>query len=77
MGAREFPIRHPGLREVMSRRAVRGDSVDEVSAWWTGPADGATIVEALAASPWSACFGMRTDRSGVTWIIDVAPATEG
>lgn len=52
--------------------SVRGDSLDEVSGYWEALSDGATIVEPLAASPWSAGFGMLTDRFGVTWSIDVA-----
>ena len=39
---------------------------------WERLLDGATIVEPLAASAWSAGFGMLTDRFGVTWVIDVA-----
>ncbi len=54
--------------------SVRGDTLDEVQAYWATLADGATIVEPLAASAWSAGFGMLTDRFGVTWILDVAAA---
>jgi PhnB protein len=39
---------------------------------WDRLADGATVVEPLAASTWTAGFGMLTDRFGVTWVIDVA-----
>ena len=52
--------------------SVRGSALDEVSRYWEGLAAGATIVEPLAASAWSAGFGMLTDRFGVTWVIDVA-----
>ncbi|WP_285114075.1 VOC family protein [Leifsonia sp. fls2-241-R2A-40a] len=52
--------------------SVRGSSLDEVSGYWERLADGATIVEPLAASAWSAGFGMLTDRFGVTWVLDVA-----
>ncbi|WP_218050881.1 VOC family protein [Cellulomonas algicola] len=52
--------------------SVRGASLDEVQAVWDGLADGATVVEPLAASAWSAGFGMLTDRFGVTWVLDVA-----
>lgn len=39
---------------------------------WDRLAAGATVVEPLAASAWTAGFGMLTDRFGVTWVIDVA-----
>ena len=52
--------------------SVRGTSLDEVRGYWDELADGATVVEPLAASAWSAGFGMLTDRFGVTWVLDVA-----
>ncbi|WP_405374527.1 MULTISPECIES: VOC family protein [unclassified Microbacterium] len=57
--------------------SLQGDSLDEVSVRWNALADGATIVEPLAASAWSAGFGMLTDRFGVTWVIDVRAADAG
>lgn len=52
--------------------SVRGTGLDEVRGYWDHLAGGATIVEPLAASAWSAGFGMLTDRFGVTWVLDVA-----
>ena len=54
--------------------SVRGGSLAEVETVWRGLAEGAEIVEPLAASAWSPGFGMLTDRFGVTWVIDVATA---
>ena len=54
--------------------ALQGATFEEASAHFERLADGATIVEPFAASPWSAGFGMLTDRFGVTWVIDVARA---
>ena len=54
--------------------SVRGESLEEVEGYWAGLAVGASIVEPLAASAWSAGFGMLIDRFGVTWILDVAAA---
>lgn len=55
--------------------SLRGGTLDEVTRLWDRLADGATVVEPLAASAWSAGFGMLTDRFGVTWAVDVqAPA---
>ncbi|MRG60934.1 VOC family protein [Agromyces sp. CFH 90414] len=52
-------------------QSVRGGTLEEVAAVWDGLADGADVIEPLAASAWSPGFGMLTDRFGVTWVIDV------
>lgn len=52
--------------------SVRAESLAELTGYWERLADGATIVEPLAASAWSPGFGMLTDRFGVTWVLDVA-----
>lgn len=52
--------------------SVRASSLDEATARWSRLAEGATVIEPLAASAWSAGFGMLTDRFGVTWVVDVA-----
>jgi len=52
--------------------SVEGGSLDEVRGYWDKLSAGASIVEPLAASAWSAGFGMLTDRFGVTWILGVA-----
>ncbi|MBD7956407.1 VOC family protein [Microbacterium sp. Sa4CUA7] len=56
--------------------SARGDTIDEVQQYWAALAEGAAVIEPLAASAWSPGFGMLTDRFGVTWILDVA-ATRG
>ncbi len=55
--------------------SLTASSLDEIASYWERLSDGATIVEPLAASAWSAGFGMLTDRFGVTWTITVQPAT--
>lgn len=52
--------------------SVRGETLEEVEAYWNKLSLGASIVEPLAASAWSPGFGMLTDSFGVTWILDVA-----
>ena len=52
--------------------SVRAGSLDELADYWERLSEGATVVEPLAASAWSAGFGMLTDRFGVTWVLDVA-----
>jgi len=57
--------------------AARADTLDELTVHWTALAEGATIVEPLAASAWTPGFGMLTDRFGVTWVLDVAAPSAG
>jgi len=54
--------------------SIRSDGLTDAQHYWDGLSVGATVIEPLAASAWSAGFGMLTDRFGVTWIVDVAPA---
>ncbi|GAA0274269.1 VOC family protein [Cryptosporangium japonicum] len=57
--------------------SVRGTSADEISTFWKGLSEGATIVEDLAPAGWSPLYGMLTDRFGVTWVLDVAAGYSG
>lgn len=52
--------------------SIGGDTLDELQGYWDALAVDAIVVEPLAASAWSAGFGMLTDRFGVTWSISVA-----
>jgi PhnB protein len=42
--------------------ALTADTIETAQAWWNALGPGATTVEPLAASAWSAGFGMLTDR---------------
>jgi PhnB protein len=53
-------------------QSLQAGSLDELAGHWTALAEGAEVIEPLAASAWSAGFGMLTDRFGVTWVLDVA-----
>lgn len=46
-------------------------TLEELRGYWDGLAVDSAIVEPLAASAWSAGFGMLTDRLGVTWSASV------
>jgi len=48
------------------------DTLDEARRRWDLLLPGATVIEDLAASAWSAGFGMLRDRFGVTWSVTVA-----
>lgn len=54
--------------------SVRADTLEELSGRWEDLSVGAQVIEPLAASAWSAGFGMLADRFGVTWILDVQPS---
>ncbi|MDF2918173.1 MAG: bleomycin resistance protein [Microbacterium sp.] len=54
--------------------SVGSESLDELRGPWNALAADAVIVEPLAASAWSAGFGMLSDRFGVTWSFSVTPA---
>ncbi|GAB3255961.1 VOC family protein [Kineosporia babensis] len=86
--AYDIPGRAPapaGSAEVTTRRengttitsepfflAVEGASLEEVETHWAQLAVDATVIEPLAASAWSAGFGMLADRFDVTWTFSVA-----
>ncbi|WP_350224122.1 hypothetical protein [Microbacterium sp. lyk4-40-TSB-66] len=46
-------------------------TLDELQSYWDALAVDAPIVAPLAASAWSAGFGMLTDRFGATWSASV------
>ncbi len=52
--------------------SISSPTLDELQGYWDALALDATVVEPLAASAWSAGFGMLTDRFGVTWSVSVA-----
>ena len=52
--------------------SVRGETVEEVRAFWDKLADGATTIDSYGPAQWTPAFGMLTDRYGITWILDVA-----
>lgn len=51
--------------------SVSADGLEEIQRHWNALVVDATVVEPLAASAWSAGFGMLTDRFGVTWTASV------
>jgi PhnB protein len=55
--------------------SIECDSLGELQGYWDALSVAAIIVEPLAASAWSAGFGMLTDRFGVTWSVSVTAAT--
>jgi PhnB protein len=54
--------------------SARGNDTEELTRFWNGLADGASVIQPLAPSGWAPLFGMLTDRFGVTWVLDIAAA---
>ncbi|TDD96701.1 VOC family protein [Actinomadura rubrisoli] len=57
--------------------SLRGESTEEVTAYWERLSAGATIVQPLAPAQWAPLYGMLKDRFGVVWVVDVASEYNG
>ncbi|MFI5758969.1 VOC family protein [Streptomyces sp. NPDC051569] len=51
--------------------SLRGETAEEITAYWEKLADGATVRQPLGPAQWAPLYGMLTDRFGVTWVVDV------
>ena len=54
--------------------SVRGNSSAEIIMRWEKLREGASVLQPLGPSAWSALYGMLTDRFGVTWVVDAMVA---
>ncbi|HWJ84887.1 MAG TPA: VOC family protein [Cellulomonas sp.] len=45
---------------------------DELTRFWEGLSDGATVTMPLGVAPWGATFGMLVDKFGVSWLVNIA-----
>jgi len=52
--------------------SLSGDDEGELTRYWDGLADGATVTMPLEKAPWGDQFGMLTDRFGVGWMVNIA-----
>ena len=50
--------------------SLRGETADEVSAYWTKLAEDATVLQPLGPAQWAPLYGMLKDRFGITWVVD-------
>ncbi len=59
--------------------ALRGETVEEITAIWEKLAAGAVILTPLGPAPWApdSAYGMLADRFGVTWVIDNMASHQG
>ena len=56
--------------------ALNAETLEEATGYWNALRPNAAVVEPLAASAWSAGFGMLTDQFGVTWVLNVVDAQQ-
>ncbi|WP_372592952.1 VOC family protein [Actinotalea sp.] len=55
--------------------SLSGDDTAELTGYWEGLVEGATITAPFEVAPWGDLFGMLVDRFGVTWMVN-GPAPE-
>ena len=60
-----------GENEFSVSLSGEADADAELTGYWQGLSDGATIREPLVEAPWGAKFGMLTDRFGVNWLVNI------
>ena len=51
--------------------SLRGETSEEITAYWDKLSHGAIIVQALAPAQWAPLYGMLKDQFGITWVVDV------
>ena len=51
--------------------SLRGETAEEVSAYWAKLSVGAAVVQPLGPAQWAPLYGMLKDRFGITWVVDV------
>ena len=51
--------------------SLRGETAEEVSAYWTKLAVGADVLQPLGPAQWAPLYGMLKDRFGIIWVLDV------
>lgn len=54
--------------------SLSGEDESELTSYWDGLSDGATVTVPLAKAPWGDTFGMLTDKYGIDWLVNVAGA---
>jgi PhnB protein len=52
--------------------SLSGEDEDELTRYWRGLSEGATIIEPLSQAPWGDSFGMLVDRFGIQWMVNIA-----
>lgn len=56
--------------------SISGDDDEEIRGYWDALAGSGTVVMPLEPSPWGDSFGMCVDRFGISWMVNIAGATD-
>ncbi|TDD34345.1 VOC family protein [Nonomuraea terrae] len=76
--AYDVPARMPWERgENSFFVSLRGETTQEITAYWEKLCAGASIVRPLATAQWAPLYGMLQDRYGIVWVVDVAAGHQG
>ncbi|MEU9011259.1 VOC family protein [Streptomyces sp. NPDC048479] len=51
--------------------SLRGETTEEITAYWKRLSDGANVLQPLEPAQWAPLYGMLKDRFGITWVLDV------
>ncbi|WP_194814174.1 VOC family protein [Nocardia sp. XZ_19_385] len=57
--------------------SLRGETVEEVTAYWNQLAADATVVIPLGPAGWAHAYGMLRDPFGIVWVLDVVSKYNG
>jgi PhnB protein len=57
--------------------SVRGTDPDEITRYWKGLSEDATIMADRGPAGWAPLYGMLRDRFGVIWTLDIAAGHAG
>jgi PhnB protein len=52
--------------------SIRGKDTEEITTYWKGLSEGATVIQDLGPAGWAPLYGMLKDQFGVTWVLDIA-----
>jgi PhnB protein len=55
--------------------SISGDDTDALRGYFTGLMAGGTVQVPLSTQSWGDEFGMGTDRFGVSWMVNITPAS--
>ncbi len=54
--------------------SLSGEDEDELRRYWDGLSAGGTIAMPLEPAAWGDTFGMCSDKFGISWLVNIAPA---
>ena len=57
--------------------SLSGDDAEALRGYWDGLSEGGTVGVPLEQQMWGDTFGQLTDRFGVSWMVNIAGASEG